>query len=90
MTRPQMLILYEKTLAREYEENVAKEKAKWSHTAQILATLYNTAMGNKRKHKPKDFMPDFDENPFIKKDRVNELIDKAEKLGLKTPSTKKI
>jgi len=90
MTRPQMLIMYEKTIKREYDEKITEEQTKWQHTAQILATLYNTAMGNKRKVKPKDFIPEFEDNPFAQKSKTKKLLELAEKKGLKTPSTKKI
>jgi len=90
MYRPQTFILYEKTIKREYQQNIAKNKQNWQIASHILAGIYNTAMGNKRKQKSEDFMPEFEENPFAEQTREEELMGKAEKLGLKTPSTKKL
>ena len=92
MTRPQLMIWYAKTMKREYNERQGDIQADWSRTANMLAAMYNTAMGNKKRHKAKDFMPEFESFEDItgKQDKKEDLFEKAEKLGLKTPSKRKI
>ena len=92
MTRPQLMIWYIKTIKREFDEKQGDMKADWSRTSSVLAAMYNTAMGNKKRHKAKDFMPKFEsfEEAIGVKSEEENLFDKAEKLGLKTPSRKQI
>ena len=82
-----MMIWYEKTFKREYNEKLGEIQAQWAQTANILAAQYDTAIGNKKRHKAKDFMPDFETK---KKNSKQKLIEQAEKIGLKTPSKQEI
>jgi hypothetical protein len=83
MTRPQLMIWYEITSNREYQEKIAEQKAEWQRTSEMLAMMWNTQMGIKKKDhlKGKDFMPDF-ETEKISNDK---LIKMAENKGLKVP-----
>lgn len=89
MTRPQLMIWYEKTIKREFNERRGDIQARWEQTAEILAAQYNTAMGNKKKHKADQFIPELKSFEEIFESKET-LIDQAKKLGLKTPSKKKI
>ena len=92
MTRPQLMIWYAKTMKREYNERQGDIQADWSQTANLLAMIHNTAMGTKKRLKAKDAMPEFEsfEEMTGKKDEKEDLFDKAEKLGLKTPSKRQV
>ena len=93
MTRPQLMIWFEKTLKREYQEKQSKIKADWSRTANMLSMIHNTSMGAKKSLKPKDVMPEFEsfeESMGQQKNDTEELFEKAKKKGLKTPSKRKI
>lgn len=85
MTRPQLYIWLETTAKRESDEKLAEEKAKWSHTANIVAMIHNTTFGMKEKDRKEvqEFIPDFDEIEI----ENNELIEEAKKKGIKTPSS---
>jgi len=82
--------MYEKTVLREYQKLISQEKTDWQKTAHVLAAIYNAAMGSKKKHTADDFMPEFEDDPFNQKNKDKTYLEQAEKLGLKTPSTKKI
>lgn len=91
MTQPQLYIWYAETIKREHREKVNEEKSAWGRTANILAMLQNTAMGNKKKAKPDEFMPDFIENFEDMFEQAEEesnetYIELAEEAGLNTPS----
>ena len=92
MTRPQLLIWYAKTMKREYNERKGDIQADWSQTANLLAMIHNTAMGTKKRLKVKDAMPEFESFEDItgRQDEKEDLFDKAEQLGLKTPSKRQI
>lgn len=89
MSRPQLLIWYEKAIKRQYNEQMANAEVQWSQTSNILASMYNTAMGNKKRHKPKDFMPEFEQYDDLHKDKETQM-DKAKKLGLETPTKRQM
>ena len=94
MSRPQLFIWYAKTLKREYEEKQGQIRADWGRTANLLSMIHNTTMGVKRKLDPHKVMPEFVSFEEMMgnetKDKTNVLLDKADKLGLKTPSKKQI
>ena len=91
MSRPQLMIWYAKTVEREYNTTQGRIQADWSRTANLLAMIHNTSMGVKRKVKASDAMPDFQTFAEVMKGEKEEnIFDKAEKLGLKTPSKRKL
>jgi hypothetical protein len=83
MTRPQLMIWYNQTSEREYQEKLLEEKSDWSKTANILAMIHNTQMGIKKRDMKdaKEFMPDFEEEADNEK-----LIALAREKGLNVPN----
>lgn len=89
MTRPQLFIWYEKTIAREYSEQAQEEYNKWQRASSILAAIYSTAMGAKKQYKAKEFMPDIETDLFksLEDDDLTQedYLKSAEKAGIKPP-----
>ena len=79
------MIWYEKTLKRNHNEKIEQAQVDWSRTANEMAMMHNTAMGAKKTLNPKKLMPEFKGFEESINDSKENLIDKAKKLGLKTP-----
>ncbi len=84
MTQPQLYLWFEKTVLREKEEKIAEEKAEWNRTANLLAMIWNTQWGIKKKDQKeaKDFMPDFDDI----ESNNEELVKRAKDKGITPPN----
>jgi len=89
MSRPQLLIWYEKAIKRKYNEQISVAQVQWSQTSNLLAASYNTAMGNKKRHKPQDFMPEFEQFDEVHTEKETKIA-KAKKLGLKVPEKRQM
>lgn len=61
--------LEERMTAEEYiewqEYDSSHHPVELIHTASIVATLYNTALGNKKRHKAEDFLPKLDDGTRV-------------------------